>query len=213
MSKVVVFGAAGRLGLRIVAEAAGRGHSVVAVVRDVEKSPDFGRTVAPVVGDAASGTSVATVAKDADVLVSAVAAPGRSIYRTVAETLISVVAALPEPRPRIVHMGGGATLTAPDGTRFLDLPSFPAEFLDMAAGQAQALDAYRASSGVRWTYVSPPPEHFAPGPRTGHYRTGLDQPVIGPDGQAALSYADMAVAVVDEIERPRFVDTRFTVGY
>jgi putative NADH-flavin reductase len=213
MSKVVVFGAAGRLGQRIVAEAADRGHEVVAVARDAQKLPGLADGVAVVIGDATSTESVTALAKDADVLVSAVAAPGRRIYRTVAETLVSVVTGLPEPRPRIVHVGGGATLTTPGGIRFLDLPSFPVEYLDMATGQAEALQVYRASSGVRWTYVSPPPEHFAPGQRTGHYRTASDQPVVGPDGRAALSYADMAVAIVDEIERPQFLNARFTAGY
>ncbi len=164
-------------------------------------------------GDATSAESVGAVAKDADVLVSAVAAPGREIYRTVAQTLVGVVAALPEPAPRIVHMGGGATLTTPGGTRILDLPSFPAEYLDMASGQAEALDLYLASSGVTWTYVSPPPVHFAPGQRTGTYRTGLDQPVTGADGEARLSYEDLAVAIVDEIEQRKFLNTRFTAGY
>jgi hypothetical protein len=213
MSKVVVFGAAGRLGQRIVAEAAGRGHEAIAVVRDAGQAPVFAGGAEVVTGDATSAESVARLAEDADVLVTAVAAPGREIYRTVAETLVGVVAGRPEPRPRIMHVGGGATLTTPDGTRFLDLPSFPAEYLDMATGQAEALRVYRAGSGVPWTYVSPPPEHFAPGPRTGHYRTGLDQPVIGPDGRAALSYADLAVAIVDEIERPKFPNARFTAGY
>jgi uncharacterized protein len=66
---------------------------------------------------------------------------------------------------------------------------------------------------VTWTYVSPPPVHFAPGRRTGTYRTGLDQPVTGADGEARLSYEDMAVAIVDEIEQPKFLNTRFTAGY
>jgi putative NADH-flavin reductase len=166
-----------------------------------------------VAGDVTSAESVAAVAKDADALVVAVAALGREIYRTAAETLVGVAEALPQPAPRIVHVGGGATLTTPDGTRFLDLPSFPAEYLDMASGQAQALEVYQASSGVTWTYISPPPVYFAPGERRGTYRTGLDQPVTGADGEARLSYEDMAVVIVEEIERPKFLSTRFTAGY
>ena len=213
MSKVVVFGAAGQAGQRIVAEAAGRGHEVTAVVRHPETAPSFGDGVAVVTGDATSAESIGAVAKDADVLVTAAGKSGPEMYRTVAETLVGVVAALPQPAPRIVHVGGGATLTTPDGTRFLDLPSFPAQHRDEAAGQAEALAAYRASTGASWTYVSPPPVHFHIGERTGKYRTGLDQPVVGDDGQARLSYEDLAVAIVDEIERPQFVNTRFTAGY
>ncbi|MGW6239944.1 NAD(P)-dependent oxidoreductase [Streptomyces sp. NPDC055094] len=213
MSRVVVFGAAGQLGRRIVAEAAHRGHEVTAVVRHTETATDLAGEAAVVAGDATSAESVAPPAKGADALVTAVSAPGREIYRTVAETMTDVAAALPRPAPRIIHMGGGATLTTPDGTRILDLPSFPAEYLDMASGQAEALDFYRTSTGVTWTYVSPPPVHYAVGDRTGSYRTGRDQPVTGADGEARLSYEDMAVAVVDEIEHPRFLNTRFTVGY
>jgi uncharacterized protein len=213
MSKVVVFGAAGQFGRRIIAEAVARGHEVTAAVRHPETAPAFGDGVAVVTGDVTSAESVGALAKDADVLVTAAGNHGRAIYTTIAETLVGAVVGLPQPAPRIIHLGGGATLTTPDGTRFLDLPSFPAEYFDVASGQADALDIYRASSDVTWTYVSPPPIHFHVGERTGHYRTGLDQPVAGEDGQARLSYEDLAVAVVDEIERPQFQNTRFTAGY
>ncbi|HWN32719.1 MAG TPA: NAD(P)H-binding protein [Pseudonocardia sp.] len=213
MSKVVVFGAAGQAGSRIIAEAVARGHEVTAVARHPETAPAFDARVAVVAGDATSAESAGALAKDADVLVTAAGGPGRAIYRTIAETLVGAVTGLPQPAPRIIHLGGGATLTTPDGARFLDLPSFPAAYFDAASGQADALDYYRASSGATWTYVSPPPINFHVGERTGQYRTGLDQPVSGADGQATLSYEDLAVAIVDEIERPQFQNTRFTAGY
>jgi putative NADH-flavin reductase len=213
MSRLVVFGAAGQLGQRIVAEAAGRDHEVTAVVRHAETAPAFPDAVAMTTGDATSAESVGTLAKGADTLVATVSGPDGGIFRKVAETLVGAAAASPRPAPRIIHMGGGATLTTPDGTRFLDLPSFPAEYFDMSSGQAEALDFYRTSSGVAWTYVSPPPVYFAVGERTGRYRTGRDQPVTGTDGEARLSYEDMAVAVVDEIEHPKFLNARFTAGY
>ncbi|MDH6484390.1 hypothetical protein [Streptomyces sp. SAI-127] len=98
--------------------------------------------------------------------------------------------------------------------RFFDAPGFPEEFKPYAIGQISALDAYLAlDGGVTWTYLSPPPVHFAPGTRAGHYRTGLDHPVVGDDGQARISYEDYESALVDEIENPRHLNQRFTVGY
>lgn len=111
-------------------------------------------------------------------------------------------------------MGGGAGLLNADGVRFFDAPEFPEEFKSYAIGQIRALDAYRAlGDDVTWTYLSPPPVHFAPGTRTGTYRTGLDTPVTGGDGQARVSYEDYAAALIDEIENPRHLNRRFTVGY
>jgi putative NADH-flavin reductase len=112
-------------------------------------------------------------------------------------------------------MGGGSSLLAADDKRFLDSPDFPAAWRENATGQADALDFYRtlAPSSLNWSYISPPPIHFAPGERTGRYRTGEDHPVVGERGESRISYEDLAVAVVDEIERPRFVRKRFTVGY
>ncbi|HEX3780413.1 MAG TPA: NAD(P)H-binding protein [Pseudonocardiaceae bacterium] len=211
--KVVVFGAGGRFGTRVVAEAAGRGHEVVAVVRKPESGPSVPDGVRLVQGDLTSADSVRALVTGADVVVSAVGAVDGSAFEQAVDTLLTVIGALPAPAPRIIHLGGGASLTAPDGGRFLDLPSFPAQYRDNATAQTKALAAYRASSGVTWTYVSPPPVHFEPGERTGHYRTGFDEPVLGADGTARLSYEDLAVAVVDEIEEARFRNARFTAGY
>ena len=61
--------------------------------------------------------------------------------------------------------------------------------------------------------MSPPPLEFHPGERTGHYRTGTDHPVTDAQGRSVLTYEDLAVAIVDEIENPRFGNTRFTVAY
>jgi hypothetical protein len=84
-----------------------------------------------------------------------------------------------------------------------------------AAGQAEALEVYRQTKNPRisWTYLSPPPVQFELGQRTGKYRTALDSPVEDDRGEASISYEDFAVAMIDEIETPRFLNRRFTVGY
>ena len=216
MTRLLLFGAAGQAGRAIVAEAANRNHQVVAVTYRSVLSDDV--TALPAVqvrrGDASDPESVRALLKATkpDVVVATVGGQGRGIYAAIAKTLVEA-AAESDTRPRIVHFGGGATLTAPGGGRFLDLPGFPAEYLDPAAGQAAALDYYRNSEYRSWTYFSPPPVDFFIGERRGTYRTATDDPVTDDEGRSRLSYADAALAVLDEIETPQYMGKRFTAGY
>ncbi|MGV9764521.1 MULTISPECIES: NAD(P)-dependent oxidoreductase [Micromonospora] len=213
MSDIVVFGAGGTAGSRIAAEAVERGHRVTAAVRRPEAVGYLPTGVRTVTGDATSARSVRELAEDADVLVVAIGGGERDLWRDAARTLVDTLRELPDP-PRVIHVGGGSTLLTPKGTRYLDEPDFPEEYRDAAHGQADALEFYRTSAdGVTWTYVSPPPLEFHPGERTGHYRTGTDHPVTDAQGRSVLTYEDLAVAIVDEIENPRFGNTRFTVAY
>ncbi|MET9298716.1 NAD(P)H-binding protein [Micromonospora aurantiaca] len=213
MSDIVVFGAGGTAGSRIAAEAAERGHRVTAAVRRPEAVGYLPPGVRTVTGDATSARSVRELAEDADVLVVAIGGGERELWRDAARTLVDTLRELPDP-PRVIHVGGGSTLLTPKGTRYLDEPDFPEEYRDSAHGQADALEFYRTSAdGVTWTYVSPPPLEFHPGERTGHYRTGTDHPVTDAQGRSVLTYEDLAVAIVDEIEDPRFGNARFTVAY
>lgn len=213
MNDIVVFGAGGTAGSRITAEAVNRGHRVTAAVRRPEATTYLPSGIHLVTGDATSAMRVRELAPEADTMVVAIGGGDRTLWRNAAETLVTTLRELPEP-PRIIHLGGGATLLTPKDTPFLDEPDFPERYRDAALGQAEALTYYRAfSNGVTWTYVSPPPLEFHPGERTGHYRTGTEHPVTDEQGRSVLSYEDLAVAIVDEIENPRFPNTRFTAAY
>ncbi|MEU8260503.1 NAD(P)H-binding protein [Micromonospora sp. NPDC048999] len=213
MSSIVVFGAGGTAGSRIAAEAVERGHRVTAAVRRPEATSYLPAGVRTVTGDATSARSVRELAEDADVFVVAIGGGERELWRDAARTLVDTLRELPDP-PRVIHIGGGATLLTSKGTPYLDEPDFPEEYRDAALGQADALAVYRSSAdGVTWTYVSPPPLEFHPGERTGHYRTGTDHPVTDAQGRSVLTYEDLAVAIVDEIENPRFDNARFTAAY
>lgn len=212
MSNIVVFGAGGTAGSRITAEAVNRGHQVTAAVRRPEAVTYLPPGVTVVPGDATSARSVRELAPLADAMVIAIGGPGRAVWRDAAETVVTTLRQLPAA-PRIIHVGGGATLLTPEGIRFLDTSDFPEQYREAALGQADALDYYRSSNSVTWTYFSPPPLEFHPGERTGRYRTGGDHPVTDEQGRSVLTYEDFAVAVVDEIERPRFLNTRFTAAY
>lgn len=208
-----MFGAGGTAGSRIAVEAFNRGHRVVAAVRRPEATSYLPAGIRVVTGDATSERSVRELAPAADALVVAIGGGDHSLWSDAVRALLGALRDMPAA-PRVIHVGGGATLLTPAGTRLLDEPDFPAQYRDAALGQAAALDLYRSSAdGVSWTYLSPPPLEFHPGERTGRYRTGTDHPVVDAEGRSVLSYEDLAVAVVDEIERPRHQNMRFTAGY
>ncbi len=93
----------------------------------------------------------------------------------------------------------------------LDALGLPREYAAAAAGHRDALNVLRLSNR-NWTYFSPA-ERIEPGERTGRFRVGGDQPVLGADGTSRISYEDFAAALIDELEIPRYVQRRFTVGY
>lgn len=218
MSTIVVFGAAGRGGTRIAREAAARGHTIVAVVRD----PDAVNSPPPYPiqyhrGDATSDHDVTQFAAAADAVVLAVGGGIDNPAPQAARAAVRGLSAIPpSKRPRLVHLGGGGSLLTASGTRIVDEPDFPPAYRSSSLAQAEALDYYRAlpvTAAITWTFVSPPPVHFEPGRRHGVYRTARDHPVLGTNGRAEITYEDLAMAMVDEIEQPRFLNTRFTVGY
>lgn len=213
MSKIVLFGADGKLGARVIAEANSRGgHRLTAVVRERQTDSALLAGTEVRVGDAADPALVGDLANGADVLVSVVGGPDKTIYLRVAQNLVATVARMADAGPRILHSGGSGSLLDADGNRFVDEAGFPEGVRQEALGQSAALDYYRTSEGVTWTYMSPA-SNFAPGERRGTYRLGKDHPVVGADGVSRISYEDYAVALVDEIENGAFLNTRFTVGY
>ena len=107
----------------------------------------------------------------------------------------------------MLFVGGAGSLLGPDGTRLLDGPGFPAEYLAEARSGAAALDAFLSEpESLDWTFLSPAPV-IAPGDRTDTYRTALDTPA----GES-VSAENYAAALLDEIEQPRHRRQRFTVA-
>jgi putative NADH-flavin reductase len=91
----------------------------------------------------------------------------------------------------------------------VDAPEFHEEWKPIANAQRKTLDIYKASEGISWTFFSPS-ALIMPGRRSGKYRVGNDQLLINDQGESYISAEDYAVALVDEIEHPRFIGQRFT---
>jgi putative NADH-flavin reductase len=195
-SSIVVFGAGGRAGRRVVAEATARGHRVTAVVRDPARHPDL----PAVAGDVTDAASVAAVAAGHDVAVNAAArldVAADAFFPAAARALLSGLPAAGVGR--LVAIGIGTVLEAAPGVAVHDTPGFPADARAFSLGHAAGLDALRGDHDLDWVVLAPPPVVLDDvAERTGRYRLG-DGRVLS--GATAFSYADLAVAVVDEVER------------
>ena len=88
---------------------------------------------------------------------------------------------------------------------------FSAAYKPEAAGGLAFLDLLRTVDDLDWTFLCPSAE-FVPGERTGAFRLGGDQLLLTDHG-SSISFEDYAIALVDELERPRHLRRRFTVGY
>jgi putative NADH-flavin reductase len=205
--KIIVFGANGRQGSRIVTEALNRGHQVTAAVRAEDRAGNVDPRADIVVSDALDPARITAVAVGHDAAVNAT----RERHADVARALLEGLARAGVKR--LVIVGGASSLEVAPGQRLLDTPDFPEEYKAEAASGAESLDVYRAADGpVEWSYVSPG-EVLAPGERTGRYRTGTEQLLVADDGRSYISMEDFAVALLDELERPQHVNQRFTAAY
>jgi putative NADH-flavin reductase len=212
MARIVVIGGTGYTGSSIVAEAVARGHDVVAVSRTAPDSPLEGATY--VQASVLDRDALAAAVKDADVVISAISPRGDMTDHGL-DAVHSLVETLRGTRTRLGVIGGAmGSLSAPGGPRLWDL-GVPEEYRHEAQVGIDTLELLQGLDDLDWFLVHPPKEFGAwvPGERTGRYRDGGEVVVEDADGRSFISAADLAIAVVDEIETPRHPRARFTVGY
>ena len=212
--KITVLGAAGNAGSRVVAEALSRGHEVTAVVRNSTGSNNLPTGIKILTGDAGNVEDVAEISAGQDVVISAIRPDPGNKSETVATT-DTLMDGLAQTGVRLLVVGGAATLTVPGtgGKTVIEDSNFlPISARHVGKASADQLEACLAETRVDWAYLSPA-AHFAPGERTGNYRLGTDDLLLDEEGNSTISMEDLAVALVDEAERPKHHQTRFTAAY
>lgn len=212
--KITILGATGNAGSRVVAEALSRGHEVTAVVRNTTVTNNLPTGIKVLTGDARNIEDVIEFSTGQDVVISAIR-PANGNERDVIPTTRSLMDGLAKTGPRLLVVGGAATLKVPGTggkTVVEDSNYLPVSARHIGKASADQLEVCLAETRVDWAYLSPAAD-FVPGQRTGNYRIGIDELLIDAQGVSKISMEDAAIALIDEVEQPRHHQVRFTVAY
>ena len=204
--KVAIIGANGKSGSNLVQEALKQGHDVTAIVRNKEyKNGD----VKVVYKDIFELTKTNLAGFDAVISAFAAWTPETfPLHKKVAKHLAD---ALSGTKTRLLVIGGAGTLYVDDkGTMAMDTPDFPPEYMGVARATAESFFELKGRTDVLWTYVSPAGDYDADGARTGKYVLGNDHVILNSQNESYISYADLAIAIIDELKNRNFVQKRFT---
>jgi len=206
--KVVLYGASGNSGSRILRELQSRGHQVTAAVRNPERLPAGTTSVRD---DLSNVDRILEIITGSDAVISAYMPPPEDTDQLLPVTGRLIDAVRKADNPRLIVVGGAASLEVAPGVTLLASGHIPAAWLPIATSHAKTLELLKKSD-VPWTYFSPA-GFFEPGERTGKFRLGKDQLITDATGNSRISFEDYAIALVDELENPANIRQRFTIGY
>ncbi|MBW7474715.1 NAD(P)-dependent oxidoreductase [Paenibacillus oenotherae] len=207
--RIGIIGASGKAGAQILKEALARGHEVTAIVRQAGKVTE--PKAAVLEKDVFDLT--AEDVQSFDVIVNAFGAPLGKEHLHVDAGRIIISALQGAPATRLIVVGGAGSLYVDEAktTQLIDTPEFPAAYKATASNQARNLEDLQSAPNIKWTFISPAAFFDPEGVRTGSYQKGKDNLIVNAKGDSYVSYADYAIAVLDEIENPQHLNERFTL--
>lgn len=205
--KLAVVCANGKAGQKIVKEAVERGLDVTAVVREEN------RTVAQKVLQKDLFDLTRDDLSGFDVVVDAFGAWTEETLPQHSTSLQHLCDILSGTNTRLLVVGGAGSLyTNPEHTACVaEGPGFPDAFKPLAAAMAKALGELRTRTDVKWTYISPAGDFQVEGARTGKYILGGEELTLNAKGESVISYADYAIAMVDEATQGNHIQQRISV--
>lgn len=205
--KITVVCAAGKQGSKLVKEALSRDHEVTAVVRRGSEVPEGVKVITKDLFDLTFEDL-----KESDVVIDAFGAWTEDALPQHSTSLKHLCDVLSGTDIRLLVVGGAGSLyTNPEHTACVaDGPDFPDVFKPLAAAMAKALRELRQRKDVKWTYLSPAGDFQADGDRTGKYILGGEELMLNSKGESVISYADYAIAMIDEAEKGTHIQQRIS---
>lgn len=205
--KLAVICANGRVGSLVVKEAVKRGLDVTAIAKGENKSVSEKYVEKDLFNLTASDLA------EFDVIVDAFGAWQEEVLSLHSKSLMHLCDILSGTDKRLIVVGGAGSLyvNKEHTVQVSDGADFPKEFLPLAKAQGKALEELRERNDVRWTFISPAGDFQADGERTGEYILAGEELTLNSRGESIISYADYAIAMVDEIVRGTHIQERISV--
>jgi putative NADH-flavin reductase len=205
--KIAVVAANGRVAKKVISEAVNRGFEVTGFGRkenDTEAQKYVQKDLFDLTADDLKGF---------DAVVDAFGAWTEETLPLHSTSLKHLCDVLSSTDTRLLIVGGAGSLyTNKEHTAQLsDSPDFPDSFKPLASAMAKALAELRKRDDVKWTYISPAGDFQADGERSGKYISGGEELTLNDRGESIISYADYAIAMVDEIEKGNHIRERISV--
>lgn len=204
--KIGIIGATGKAGQKLTQEALKRGLDVTAIVRDASKLTQSIQVIEKNILELTTEDI-----KPFDVIINTFAAPltDAEQYRVMGKHLIAI---FNNVSTRLIVVGGAGRLFVDETstTHLFDTPDFPTFLIPSSKNQYESYLELKASS-IKWTYVSPAAFFDPEGERTGNYVVGSDHLILNSAGESYISYADLAVAIMDEAVSEKYLCTAITV--
>ncbi len=200
--KIAVFGATGMAGSEIVTEGLRRGHHITAGSRTSRDLTQH-EQLTPVQVNVVNQPEVEQILAAMDAAVLTVRLPPGHEHE-IADLTTAFLNATQTTEVPVLIVGGSAPLRSPNDPSKLvidDRAFVPEAWVPIASASLNQLAACREHPHQNWTYLSPP-ALFERGARTGTYRRGTGTLLVNSDGTSMISAADLAIAVLDELERP-----------
>jgi putative NADH-flavin reductase len=216
--KVALIGATGFVGSHLVTELTDRGHEVTAIVRNPEKLKTENPLLKVAVCDIFNEDALSALLAGHDVVLSAYN-PGWTnpeIYSEFLEGSTAIQSAVKKSGvKRYFVVGGAGSLEVAPGVQLIDTPEFPEDIKPGASAAREYYAILKNEDQLDWTVICPAIEMHqgTAGVRRGTYRIGTDSPVFDENGRSVLSVEDLSMAIVDELENPKFINKRFTAAY
>lgn len=205
--KIGVIAANGKVGRLIVKEALERGMDVTAIVRSANKTEAkkvIQKDIMALTREDLEGF---------DVVVDAFGVWDDEKMNLHSATLNHLADILSDTKTRLLVVGGAGSLYT-DQTHTMTIsetPDFPKAYLPVANGMGKALEELRKRNDVKWTYISPAAEFDPEGKKTGSYVLAGEEFTVNEKGESYISYADYALALVDEAEKGNHIRERISV--
>ncbi|WP_024622497.1 NAD(P)-dependent oxidoreductase [Metaclostridioides mangenotii] len=207
--KIAVIGATGKQGSLLLEESIKRGHDTTAIVR--KDNGNINNKAEVIVKDILDINY--SDLKEFDAIVDALGFWTEETLPLHYTSLKHFADVLSGNENRLLVVGGAGSLYVDKElkTRLMDTPDFPDDYMPIAVNMGKAFDEIKTRNDVKWTYLSPAANFVVDGIRTGSYKIGGNTLTLNSNGKSEISYADFAVAMIDEAENAKHIQERFSV--